>query len=663
MITGGNPEIYSHMKRNKSLSFTARTILALILTIAINDQVEAQAELAPWGNLMGIRMEGQLMEFETGVAVAKADWSFLRTTCKEKQRPHYARQGVKQTVQTSIDSLYFSIAVKDISAGTAALDLRVNAHDEVEDDIYFSIGIPEKYYSTGYLQADKNKRISLASDADVMGKYLKNKVNAIHFLSDKRQLTISFAGATPVVVRKVSGKLTFYIPVHTGKFPKDGFAEKSMTIKTSGVIDRSQVALQIDTEKEGREFIGFGGNFRLQNPRADPQVIDYCLENLRVAFGRVEMPWRFWQPGKTDAPIDSAKNGRLHPAVEKAMLMAQRLSKKGIPVILSAWSAPSWAIKGPPKFGPGPDGVWGNPLEQNSMKEIYKSIGDYIICLRDQYGVNISYFSFNESDLGINIRQTGEEHASLIKGLGAYLEQVGLKTKMLLGDNSDATTYEFIYPAMKDPATHPYIGAVSFHSWRGWDKETLQKWADAATQLKLPLLVAEGSIDAQAWGYPAIFEEPVYAREEINLYTRLLSICQPAAILQWQLTSDYSPLSGGGVFGNYTDSLHPTQRFWNLKQLASTPAGLKALGAVSDNELVTVAALGDRSKGIYSIHIVNNGPGRKTVLSGFPGSLRSLRIFITDKQRAMKEGKKILLKNGTATFTAEAGTYTTLSSQ
>ena len=131
-----------------------------------------------------------------------------------------------------------------------------------------------------------------------------------------------------------------------------------------------------------------------------------------------------------------------------------------------------------------------------------------------------------------------------------------------------------MYPALNDPATYPYIGAVSFHSWRGWDTATLQKWADAAAQLHLPLLVGEGSIDAAAWAYPAIFLEQTYALKEISLYTRLLAICQPESILQWQLTSDYSPLAGGGIFGD-TSALHPTQRFWNLKQLASTPQRFK----------------------------------------------------------------------------------------
>ena len=72
---------------------------------------------------------------------------------------------------------------------------------------------------------------------------------------------------------------------------------------------------------------------------------------------------------------------------------------------------------------------------------------------------------------GIYIRQTGEQHDELIKGLGKYFLSRGIQTKILLGDNSDATTYAFIEPAMRDPAAHPYMGAVSFHSWRGWDTE------------------------------------------------------------------------------------------------------------------------------------------------------------------------------------------------
>ena len=314
---------------------------------------------------------------------------------------------------------------------------------------------------------------------------------------------------------------------------------------------------------------------------------------------------------------------------------------------------------GKPKYGPDSKGIWGNPLDSTKTGEIYKSIADYIEYLKEKYGVEIALFSFNESDLGINVRQTGEQHDQLIKGLGAYFVSRGLKTKMLLGDNSDATTFDFIKPALNDPAALPFIGAISFHSWRGWDKETLQKWADAATELKRPLIVAEGSIDAQAWGYPAIFQEPEYALNEINLYTRLLSICQPEAILQWQLTADYSLLAGGGIFGD-SGPLRPTQRFWNLKQFASTPKGLRAMELHGNDADISAAALGNKEKNIYAIHLVNNGASRRVILTGLPAAVKSFKVFVTDKNESMQEGRTITVLNGKAEFLLKESSYTSL---
>lgn len=290
------------------------------------------------------------------------------------------------------------------------------------------------------------------------------------------------------------------------------------------------------------------------------------------------------------------------------------------------------------------------------MPEIYRSITDYILYLRQHYGVEISLFSFNESDLGINVRLTGQQHDELIKGLGAYFLAHGLKTKMLLGDNSDATSYKFICAAMNDPDARPYIGAISFHSWRGWDNNTLQKWANAATQLNVPLIVGEGSIDAQAWGYPQIFQEPTYALQEINLYTRLLNTCQPLSILQWQLTADYSPLIGGGIFGN-SEPLHPGQRFWNLKQLASTPAHLYAMPVNVNHIDVTCAALGDHDKGIYALHLVNNGPERQVIITGLPSSLKIIRVLITNQALSMKQQRGLIVKDGKIIFKAKAASY------
>ena len=269
-------------------------------------------------------------------------------------------------------------------------------------------------------------------------------------------------------------------------------------------------------------------------------------------------------------------------------------------------------------------------------------------------------FSFNESDLGIYVRHTAEEHAEFIKGLGDYLESRGIGTRLLLGDTADANGWPFVEAAINDKSTHKYIGAVSFHSWRGYTDENLKKWAEAAERMDLPLLVGEGSMDAGAWRYPDIFNESLFAMEEMNLYTRILKICQPESILQWQLTADYSPMIGGGIFGNNDIPLTPTQRFWNFKQMADMPEGLFAMKVDADKENIVCAALGDDEKGLYTIHIVNNGAMRQATLQGIPADIQWMKIYTTNRKRKMSRGRPIRVIEGKATFFMDGNSFITV---
>ena len=643
-----------------------------VLALALGGQPAfGQAEVTPWGNINGLRVSGQVLEFESSLQLVRPGWAGVVATAQERQRPRYARQGRQQLITTRLDSLALVETVEDLGPGraTVVLDATALAATDMQG-AFFSLALPPIPYAQATVQLlDATGRVLAEQPLAAPTAETQVPARRVRVVAGAYQVELAFAEPTQVLLRRpeggrAAGPCRLYVPIQLGALAKGQAAHLAFTLSGSGPIDRAPIHLTLNPAQPGRPFAGFGGNFRLQNPKGDPQVIDYCLQHLRVAWGRVEMPWQLWQPDLAQDPTAAAAQGQLHPHVRESMEMAQRLSKKGIPVIVTAWSAPQWAIVGPRirGGGPGPDGIWGNPLDKNTMQASYKSIADYIVYLKEKYGVEVAMFSFNESDLGINIRQTGQEHDELIKGLGAYFVARGLKTKLLLGDNSDATTYDFINPALHDPAARPYIGAVSFHSWRGCDDATLAKWAAASREIELPLLVGEGSIDAQAWGYPAIFEESSYALQEITLYTRLLAQCQPLSILQWQLTSDYSPLAGGGIYGNPAP-LHPTQRFFNLQQLANTPPDVVALPLTTDRPNLACAALGNRAKGVYALHLVNNGATRPVTLTGLPATVKNLRVFVTDKTRAVQEGPRLAVAKGTAHFTLEAGTYVTLESR
>jgi O-glycosyl hydrolase len=646
-------------------------ILLCFIVLAITQKSFGQAEVQAWGNLNGIRVQGELMAFESNLYLAGAKGSPVAITGREMQSPKFKREGASQIVTTKLGNIDFTETVTDLETGKAEVKINYTVlSDTSTTGAFFCIHLSKANYGSGDIQLDNFKSERVADlKLHPSGNLIEMEFNSLHFESAQRQITITCPDKEWLFVKPASNadnntdqEFNLYFPLLTGDMKAGQTGTKTFVIEAKGLIDQNDIHLVLDSKNPGRTFAGFGGNFRIQNPKTDPEVIDYCLKNMRVAWGRVEMPWRYWQPDLNIDPITTAKAGHLDDHVQKAMTMAQTLQQRGIPIILTAWSPPVWAIIGTPHFNHSAGEPWGNPLNPDNTSAIYKSIADYIQYLQDQYGVQIRYFSFNESDLGIYIRQTGVEHDELIKSLGKYFAERGLKTKMLLGDNSDATTHAFIEPAMHDSAAQPFIGAVSFHSWRGWETETLMYWTNASKKIKRPLIVGEGSIDAAAWAYPAIFLESVYAMQEINLYIRLLAICQPESILQWQLTADYSPLTGGGIFG--TDGpLTPTQRFWNLKQLASTAKGLHYLPISCDRASVTCAALGDPTTNTYALHIVNNGAERKVILKNLPATLGSFQIFYTSKTASMQEGPKVLVHKGETNFQLPANSFTTLTSQ
>jgi hypothetical protein len=656
------PNCWTHEKRKYILS---AIIILFLLSATI--RCYSQAELQAWGNITGIRVQGELMGFETSIKTVGSRWTDINATGKEQQSPDFKRDSGRRVVVTQLGSIRFIETITDLGAGRVRVRLQYTAASDTSiTGAFFCISLPLRDFGQGQIIFDQRNPLPVAMiKPDSNSSMMKSSAREIRIGSAKRQIDIQCGEKgdlfIPLFSRTNTDIIEIYLPLQMGKLLSGKTGEKTFILQATGLIDKKEIHMMLDTLRPGREFAGLGGNFRIQNLKTDPQVIDYCLNNLRVAWGRVEMPWRYWQPEKNKDPLAAARSGRLDPHVRQAMEMAKKLQQKGIPVILTDWSAPDWAVIGKPKFTHLKGEPWGNPLNPDSLQYIYKSISTYIQYLQEHYAVQVRFFSFNESDLGIYVRQTGVQHDELIRGLGKYFLLHGLKTKILLGDNSDATTYPFIDPALHDTAAYSYIGAVSFHSWRGWETEILSRWTDASRKINLPLIVAEGSIDAAAWAYPEIFLEQTYAMEEINLYIRLLAICQPLSILQWQLTSDYSPLSGGGIFGK-EGPLEPTQRFWNLKQLASTPAGLNYLSVSFAAGNISCAALGNRETGIYVFHITNNGAERKVDLGGIPASVKSFKIISTGNSLNMHQGTPVTVDKGRAQFTLPAGCYTTLMS-
>ena len=435
------------------------------------------------------------------------------------------------------------------------------------------------------------------------------------------------------------------IPIGTGTLNPETPFHVAFTLKASCDVDTTPVKLTVDPSHTGPAFIGIGGDFRLQSP-ADAAVIAYNLANLRVNFARLEMPLSSWQTTETNDPAA----GPVADNVRKAMEMGQTLAQKNIPMIISDWSVPGWAATA---------GGGRSQIAPDKWPAMYKGITSYIAYMKKNYGAEPRLFSFNEADMGINVKLTPEDQDMVIKGLGASFAAAGLSTKMLLGDTGNPTPRpaNYIEPSIADPEAMKYVGAVSYHSWTGGSDAIIANWGKVAQRFKLPLYIAEGGTDPDSYRHRFLFLEPWYALDEINLYVRCMALSQPSSILHWQLTDDYSILRGG----RNGQPLGPTQRFFDLKHLNLTPPEAPSLGVTSDRPRITAAAYGDAAHG-WAIHIVNTGTTRAVTITGLPASLTQLYPTITDATRNMQALAPVPVQNGTAQFNLDYQSFVTLTS-
>ena len=658
------------------------SIALLILVASWGTDVFAQAECAAGGNLRGIRVDGELLAFTASIraiASSGADESpggrgrggggqFSRdegtlvvtgNLTGGASRGGGPGGGGRGRGGAPVEGANYRAIYKDVAPGTIEADIQITSTTNLPlQGVFFAIALPGADYAGGSAHllapvAAAETPVSLAATSSPgTNVYVRASAKGVRVVASRRQIEINLPAAAEFVIRDIHTRsgtdLEVSFPLSLGSLTNEQVVRAAFTLKATGEVDKSPARLLVDPSRPGRKYDGMGGNFRIQSP-ADAAQIQYNLENLRIAWGRVAMPLDRWQPNENDDPVAAATSGTLNSSVREAMEMAQKLARKNIPTIISIWSAPGWALAA------GGSGRGGRArINPDKWDQVCKSIGSYLEYMKKNYDAEAVLFSFNESDMGINVLQSPQEHADAIKRLGAYFASRGLKTRMLLGDTGNPTGDKFIDAALADPEAAKYIGAVSFHSWNSGTTEQYTHFSQAARKLDVPLLVAEGGLDPSAHQYRAVFLEPWFCLNEIAQYVEICRVAQPLSILHWQLTADYSILTGG----NGGRRLQPAQRFWQIKQLGMTAPDSTALPINCDHPRVIPCAFADH--GACVVHLVNNGAGRTATVSGLPASLKEVRVFVTDSRRGMQDTGRVPVARGTVEVPLDALSFTSL---
>ena len=669
-------------------------LLSAFLVVCFTAAARAETEYGGTGDMRDFRYKGESIGLTTSIRMSSPDGSQtgqarLQTSGRTGTRMVWTGNlgfgtpggrgggpgGGRGGDGGMVGGASLRVQIEDAAPDTTTFDVQASANTAIPlDGIYYWFNLAGGSFAGGTAEMTRTDnaapgKVSLAGLPEGSTRYADATVKSIRISGTaNRVVEFTFANPTHIVLQETrgggrgnrgggapgggaapaSGPPTAYsllIPIGTGTLNPDTPFHVAFTLKATCDVDTVPVTLTVNPARTGPAFIGIGGNFRLQSP-ADAAVIAYNLENLRVAWARLEMPLSTWQPTETNDPTTAP----LPDKVRQAMEMGRTLAQKKIPMIISDWSVPSWAAAA---------GGGRGQIAPEKWPAMYKGITSYIAYMKKNFGAEPLLFSFNEADQGINVKLSPDEVDKVIKGLGAAFAAEGLATKMLLGDtgNPTARPANFIDVAVADPEAMKYVGAVSYHCWTGGSDQIIAKWGQVAQSFKLPLYIAEGGTDPQSYSTRNVFLEPWYALDEVNLYIRCMALSQPTSILHWQLTDDYSILSGG----RNGQPLQPTQRFFNLKQMNLTPPEAPSLGITSDRPHITAAAYGDATHG-YAIHIVNTGTTRTVTLTGLPATLTQLYPTVTDGTRGMKALAPVPVSGGTAKFTLEYQSYVTLTS-
>lgn len=616
------------------------------------------------GRIRALSVEGDLVEVQTDIRVFTTGWKNLSDLGRAKEikfEPKEGRQRWTGRIEVEPSKFYRYEQVLEQTNGGANLSIKVTAEAEVGiEGVFLWVHVPHSVFAGGRCELwGETNQIRTAS-------FPVPQPDEVHFLSAMAgRAVLESPGGSRRAQLSVDRplRMTFQdnrkwreetYSVYVNFAPQPLAAGQSATLdarlEMTGSVDRSPVRLTVNPAKTRYRFDGFGGNycFNIESP-----VTQYTLDHLRVAWARTEMTLSEWEPANDNESPDDIRweilRGHDKPGsnLRREFELARQIEQRRIPSCISIWRLPEWMYTDP---GKGPE-AHRRRVAPDQWPEVRESIGSYLLHARDEYGVEPDLFSFNEADEGVRVLLSAEEHREAIRQIGAHLEKLGLKTKMLLGDvcTADANRIQYVRPTLEDPAAMRHVGAIAFHSWGGASPATYAAWADLAEKHRLPLLVTEVGVDSGAWRTAWEINTFYYALREMRMYQELLLHARPRALMRWEFTGDYGMVSATKNPGTKTVEMTPWFNYWPVKHICNlTPPDANALETSSSSGNVWLTAFRGRADGrtAYTLHIANLGASRTATIAGVPSGIGSLRAIVSSETEQFRDHGLLPVRRG-----------------
>jgi hypothetical protein len=414
----------------------------------------------------------------------------------------------------------------------------------------------------------------------------------------------------------------------------------------SAVAQKATVKIYPEIKKQLIQSIG--GNYCQANysSHAADAIGNETLREFRPTHVRVALPVRLRNMKFEDY---RGANYTKQPLVIEVLDELKRMKTEfGVTnFTISVWDLPDEFIVDPAKTAQ-------RVVKPAAYDELIQLLTDFFLKAKNEYGVEVDQFSFNESDGGYQIIFSPEATIAFVKKAGQKWADAGLKTKFLLADTAQTKgTVEFASRIITDPSISKFIGPLSFHCW--WSENIpdseFERIAGFGKAWNKPVWCAELGFDAMAWKIKDMNKSWDYALRFAKITHRMMKYAEVEVSLYWTWQDNYALMS------NDTKTKYPSY-YVTRHQTEFLNTGTQVVHSISsDPEILVISGI--RTDGKHVLQLINMKKESVAVdVSGFES--QQIDVTSTTETNNWEVLKNIAkTKNGKTGFQVKAQSVNT----
>ncbi len=416
-----------------------------------------------------------------------------------------------------------------------------------------------------------------------------------------------------------------------------------------GNISSQEISVKVFPELHLQKIKSIGANYcqvRLTNNAWDA-IGEETLRQFRPENVRVAVPLKV-----RGAEYANYKGEKL---VEQPLVISllEFMKRMKLEFGVKSFTVSTWDV--PNELVINPNVGRARVIKPEAYNEVLDLIVAFLLKAKNDYGVEVEYFSFNESEKGIAVIFSPETTIAFIKIAGERFKKEGLKTIFLLSDASTPrVSREFATMILADSTIWKYLGPLSFHSWGAerMENSEYERVAALGKAINRPVWCTELGHDGSAHNIKGVFLTWDYGFRFAKISSRVMKYTQSEVTMYWTWQNDYPIMSLDlkTMYPSYYATRHFTDYLNTGTQIVHSTS--------SDPEILTIS--GVHKDGTKVIQIINGKKAPVTVnIQGFDSKL--IDMISTTEANNWEYLKKITAsKNGLIGVNLKAESINTL---